>query len=79
MHPCWPNLVSCKQGLPFKCVEIRHNYHRILKVTFHFSSLDGPASEFLNGMDKFSELVLARMALLLDQSHSVLLLGSAKA
>ena len=43
-------------------------------VVFHLSSLAGPTSQFLNEMHEFSELVLARMTLLVDQSHSVLLL-----
>ena len=34
---------------------------------------------FLNGTHEFSELVLARMTLLMDQSRSVLLLRSTKA
>ena len=43
------------------------------------SGLSGPTSQFLNGTHEFSELVLARMALLMDQSRSVLPLRSAKA
>ena len=43
------------------------------------SGLAGPTSQFLNGTHEFSELVLARMTLLVDQSRSVLPLQSAKA
>ena len=43
------------------------------------SRLVGPTSYFLNGTYEFSELVLARMVLLMDQSRSVLPLRSAKA
>ena len=39
----------------------------------------GPPRQFLNGTHEFSELVLARMSLLMDQSRSVLPLRSAKA
>ena len=42
------------------------------------SGLSGPTSQFLNGMHEFSELVVARMVLLMDQSRSVLSLCSAK-
>ena len=49
------------------------------KVSFHLSGLSGPTSQFLNGKHEFSELVLARMALLMDQSRSVFLLRSPKA
>ena len=51
----------------------------ITKFAFHLSVLSGPTSQFLNGIYEFSELVLARMLLLIDQSHSVLPLRSAKA
>ena len=43
------------------------------------SGIAGPTSQFLNGTHEFSELVLARIALLMDQSRSVLSLRSAKA
>ena len=46
------------------------------KVGFHVS---GPTSQFLNGTYELSELVLVRMALLMDQSRSILPLRSAKA
>ena len=49
---------------------------RDTKVAFH---LPDPTSQFLNRTHEFSELVLARMALLMDQSRSVLPLRSAKA
>ena len=42
------------------------------------SGLSGPTSQFLNGMHEFSELILVRMALLMDQSRLVLPLLSAK-
>ena len=42
------------------------------------SGLSGPTSQFFNGMLEFSELVLDKMALLVDQSRSVLPLWSAK-
>ena len=48
-------------------------------VAFHSSGLSGPTSQFLAETHEFSELVLARMVLLLDQSRSVLPLRSAKA
>ena len=48
------------------------------KVAFHFSGLSGPTSQFLSGARKLSELVLARMAVLMDQSRSVLPLPSVK-
>ena len=48
-------------------------------VAFHYSRLSGPTSQFLNGTHELSELVLARMSLLMDQSRSVLPLRSAKA
>ena len=54
----------------------------VTKVAFHLSGLSGlssPTSQFLNRTHEFSELVLARMALLMDQSRSVLQLQSAKA
>ena len=44
-----------------------------------WAGLAGPNSQFLNETHEFSELVLAGMALLMDQSHSVLPLRSAKA
>ena len=47
-----------------------------IKVAFRLS---GPTSQFLNGTHEFSELVLARMVLLMDQSRSVLPLRSSKA
>ena len=44
------------------------------------SGLSGPASQFLNGTHELSELVLARMVLLMDQSRQVSLpFRSAKA
>ena len=46
---------------------------------FPFVSLAGPTSQFLNGTHAFSELVLARMALLMDQSRTLHPLQSAKA
>ena len=49
------------------------------KVAVHLSGLSGPTSQFLNGANEFSELVLSRMAQLMDQSRSVLPLRSAKA
>ena len=49
------------------------------KVAFHLPGLSGPSSQFLNETHKFSQLVLARMALLMDQSRSVLSFRSAKA
>ena len=39
---------------------------------FHLSVMASPTSLFLNGTREFSELVLARMALLVYRSHSVL-------
>ena len=48
-------------------------------VTSHLSGLSSPTSQFLNGTHEFSELILVRMTLLVDQSRSVLLLRSAKA
>ena len=47
-------------------------------VALHISGLAGP-SQFLNGTHEFSELLLARIVLLVDQSRSVLPLRSAKA
>ena len=49
-----------------------------LYITFHMSRLACPTSQFLNGTHKFSELVLARMAMPMDQSHSVFPLWLAK-
>ena len=49
------------------------------QIILHFYGLTGPTSQFLNGPHEFSDLVLARMALLMDQSRSVLPLQSAKA
>ena len=42
------------------------------QVSFHVSGLSGLTGQFSNGTPEFSELVLARMALLMDQSRSVL-------
>ena len=50
-----------------------------LELAFYLSHLIGPTSQFLNGTHEFSELVLARMVLLMDQSRSVLPLRSANA
>ena len=47
-------------------------------VALHISGLAGP-SQFLNGTHEFSELLVARIVLLVDQSRSVLPLRSAKA
>ena len=52
--------------------------HHILR-SFRLSGLYGPTSQFLTGTHEFSELVLARMTLLMDQSRSGLPLRSAKA
>ena len=52
---------------------------KITKVAFHLYGLSGPTSQFLNGTNEFSELVLARMSLLMEQRSSVLPLRSAKA
>ena len=41
--------------------------------------MSSPSSQFLNAAHEFSELVLDRMALLMDQSRSVLPLRSANA
>ena len=44
-------------------------------IVFHLSGPSGlasPTSQFLNGMHEFSEPVLTRMSLLMDQSRSVL-------
>ena len=41
------------------------------KVAFQLSSLSGPTSQFFSGTHEFSELVLVRMSLLMDQSRSV--------
>ena len=49
------------------------------KVPFHISGLAGPTGQFLKGTHEFSELVLPRMALLIDQSRSVLPLRSVEA
>ena len=46
-----------------------------LKVTFHLFVLFGMAGQFFNEMHELSELVLARMVLLMDQSPSVLILS----
>ena len=55
-------------------------YSVLNQVVFHLSSLAGPTSQFLNGAYELLELDLAgRMALLMDQSRSVLPLQSAKA
>ena len=48
------------------------------KVAFHLSGLSGPTSQFLNEKYVFSELVMTRMALVMDRSRSVLPLRSAK-
>ena len=45
-------------------------------VAFRLSGLAGLTSQFLNGTHEFSELVPARMALLMNQSRSVLPLQS---
>ena len=50
---------------------------KLKSLYLNFSGLAGPMSQFLNGTDEFSGLVLAKMALI-DQSHSVLPLWSAK-
>ena len=49
------------------------------KVAFHLPGLSGPTNQFLNGTHEFSQLVLPRMALLVDQRHSILPFTSAKA
>ena len=49
------------------------------KFAFSLTGLAGPTNQFLNGTYEFSEMVLARMALLMDQSRAVLPLRSAKA
>ena len=50
------------------------------KVAFHLpGGPAGPTTQVLNGRHEFSELVLSRTALLMDQSRSVLPLRSAKA
>ena len=46
---------------------------------FHLAELARPTTQLLNETHKFSELVLTRMVLLMDQSRSVLPLRSAKA
>ena len=51
----------------------------LTKVAFHLSGLAGLISQCLSEAHEFSELVLARMALLADQSCTVLSLRSAKA
>ena len=51
----------------------------LTKVAFHLSGLAGLTSQFLSEAHEFSELVLARMALLADHSCKVLSLRSAKA
>ena len=48
-------------------------------VALHVSSLAGLTSQFVNGTHEFSELVLVRMALLIDRSSSVLPLRSVNA
>ena len=50
----------------------------VSKVAFQLSGLVGPTSQFSNGMHELSELVLARMVLLMDQSRSVLPIRSVK-
>ena len=61
----------------------KNNSQDVIKVSFrHLSGLYGPTSptsQFLDGTHEFSELVLAKMALFMDQSRSVLPLRSAKA
>ena len=42
-------------------------------VVFHLSGLAGLTGQFLNGKHEFSELILTRMVLLMDQSPSHLL------
>ena len=61
-----------------KCAFCLENLCVSTKVAFHLSGLSGLTSQFLNGTHEFSELVLARMALLMDQSRSVLPLRLAK-
>ena len=50
----------------------------VIKGTWYLSGLAGPTSQLLNGTPEFSELVLTRMVLPIDQSRSVLPLWSAK-
>ena len=58
----------------------KNNSQDVIKVSFrHLSGLYGPTSQFLDGTHEFSELGLAKMALFMDQSRSVLPLRSAKA
>ena len=38
----------------------------VFKADFHLSSLASKTSQFLNGAHEFSELLLARMVLLMD-------------
>ena len=57
---------------------VNNQYNSETKVVFLLSRLAGPTSQFLNGTHEFSELVLARMDLVRDQSRSVLPLRSAK-
>ena len=49
-----------------------------IELVFHLSSLSGPTSQFLHGILEFSERVLVRKALLMDQSLSVLPFQSTK-
>ena len=58
---------------------VNSRYHLKLRSLSICPVLSGPTGQFLNGTHEFSELVLARMALLMAQSRAVLPLGSAKA
>ena len=61
------------------CDTKRKKIHFQSEVALHLFGLTGLTSQFLNGTHEFSELVLARMVLLMDESRSVLPLRSAKA
>ena len=74
VHMNEPKLVLCFRTSFVLEIKISNSM-----VTSHLSGLSSPTSQFLNGMHEFSELILVRMTLLVDQSRSVLLLRSAKA
>ena len=49
----------------------RYSLAEDTKAAFRLTGLAGSTSQFLNGTHELSELVLARMALLMDQNKQI--------
>ena len=77
-HPDKRNLCSLHVSFSDTKFPSVHWWNRFTKVVLHLSGLTDPTSHFCNGTHGFSELVLPRMALLMDQSRSVLGLSRPK-